>query len=41
MLMIGKENYYLARKRLISECSLETLINNQIKEREETKNECN
>ena len=41
MLMIGKASYYLVRKRILSGCPLETLINDQIKEREETKNECN
>lgn len=41
MRLIGKVSYYLVRKRLLSGCPLESLLNYQIKEREELENECN
>lgn len=39
--MIGKVSYYLVRKILLSGCPLEDLLNYDIKESEELKNECN
>lgn len=41
MHLIGKVNCYLVHKRLLSGCPLESLLNYEIKEREELKNECN
>lgn len=41
MAMIGKVSYYLVRKRLLSGCPLGSLLNYDIKESEELKNECN
>lgn len=41
MLLTGKENCYLVHKRLLSGCPLENLLNYEIKESEELKNERN
>jgi hypothetical protein len=41
MVMIGKVNYYLVRKRLLSGCPLVNLLNYDIKESEELNYECN
>lgn len=41
MVMIGKVNYYLVRKRLLSGYPLGYLLNYDIKESEELTNECN
>lgn len=37
MHLTGKVNYYLVHKRMISGCPLESLLNYEIKEREELK----